>query len=134
MLFWRGSGRQGSHSGKRQKFHLGKTEVKWFRMIFSKEGMSPDSEKTAIIRNWPPPVTVRDDKSFLQTVQFNSAYMSAEELGQMNFSELTALLRELTRMKTKFTWTPKHQEHFKQIRTRLDSDKVMVPFAPARAT
>ena len=44
-------------------------------MIFSEEGMSPDPEKTAIIRNWPAPLTVRDVKSFLQTVQFNAAYL-----------------------------------------------------------
>jgi hypothetical protein len=36
-------------------------------MIFSEEGMSPDPKKTAIIRNWPAPLTVRDVKSFLQT-------------------------------------------------------------------
>jgi hypothetical protein len=29
-------------------------------MIFSKEGMSPDPEKTTIIRNWPAPLTVHD--------------------------------------------------------------------------
>ena len=34
----------------------------------------------------------------------------------MNYAELTAPLRELTRRKTKFTWTAKHQEHFEHIR------------------
>ena len=66
---------------RREKCHLGKPEVRWFGMIFSKEGMSPDPEKTAIIRNWPAPLTVRDVKSFLQTVQFNAAYLGAEEPG-----------------------------------------------------
>ena len=37
--------------------------------------MSPDPEKTNFIQNWPAPLTVRDVKSFLQTVQFISAYM-----------------------------------------------------------
>ena len=52
----------------------------------------------------------------------------------MNYAELTAPLRELTRRQTKFTWTEKHQKHFKPIRSRLVSDKVMVPFDPARDT
>ena len=52
----------------------------------------------------------------------------------MNYAQLTAPLRELTRRKTKFTWTAKHQEHFKQNRERLCSDKVMVPFDPTRDT
>ena len=38
---------------RQEKCHPGKTEARWFGMIFSKEGMSPDPEKTAIIRNWP---------------------------------------------------------------------------------
>ena len=108
--------------------------MKWFGMIFSEEGMSTDPETTAIIRTWPAPRTVRDVKSFLQTVQFNSAYLGAEEPGEMNYAELTAPLRKLTRRKTKFTWTAKHQEHFEHIRERLCSNKVMVPFDPTRDT
>ena len=65
---------------RRKKCHLGKAEVRWFGMIFSEEGMSPDPEKTAIIRSWPAPLTVRDVKSFLQTVQFNAAYLGARGL------------------------------------------------------
>jgi hypothetical protein len=72
---------------RREKCHMGKAEVKWFGMIFSKEGMSPDPEKTAIIRTWPAPLTVRDVKSFLQTVQFNSAYLGAEAPGELNYAE-----------------------------------------------
>ena len=119
---------------RQEKCHLGKAEVKWFGMIFSEEGMSPDPKKTALIKNWPAPLTVRDIKSFLQTVQFNAAYLGAEEPGEMNYAELTAPLRELTRRKTKFTWTAKHQKHFQCIRTRLVSDKVMVPYDPTRDT
>ena len=53
---------------RREKCHLGKAEVKWFGMIFSEEGMSPDPEKTNLIQNWPALLTVCDVKSFLQTV------------------------------------------------------------------
>ena len=52
----------------------------------------------------------------------------------MNYAELTAPLQELTRWKTKFTWTAKHQEHFEHIRERLVSEKVMMPFDPTRDT
>ncbi len=119
---------------RREKCHLGQPSVKWFGMIFSAEGMSPDPEKANLIQNWPAPLTVRDVKSFLQTVQFNSAYMGAEEPGEMTYAELTAPLRELTRRQTKFTWTATHQKHFEGIRARLVSDKVMVPYDPARST
>ena len=52
----------------------------------------------------------------------------------MNYAQLTAPLRELSRRKTKFTWTAKHWKHFECIHSRLVSDKVMVPFDPARST
>ena len=103
-------------------------------MVFSKEGMAADPEKTAIICNWPPPLTVKDVKSFLQTVQFNSVYLAAEQPGEMNYPELTAPLRELTKQKVKFTWTKQHQEHFDIIKERLCSNKVMVPFDLDRPT
>ena len=103
-------------------------------MIYNKNGMSEDTEKTSVIRNWPAPKTVREVKRFLQTCSFNSVYMAAEEVGEMNFPELMAPLRALTRRKIRFTWTKRHQEHFKLIKERLCSDRVMVPYNLDRKT
>ena len=119
---------------RQEKCELGRQEVKWFGMVFGREGMTADPDKTAGIRDWPPPRTVRDVKSFLQTVQFNSVFLGAEEPGEMNYPELTAPLRELTKRGRRFTWTDKHEKHFQIIKKRLCSDKVMVPFDPARRT
>ena len=60
-----------------KKCDLGKTEVKWFGYIFSKDGMSPDPEKCSIIKNWPAPKSCAEVKSFLQTVQFHSKFLGA---------------------------------------------------------
>ena len=88
---------------RREKCFLGQSQVKWFGMIYSEVGMVADPAKTEVIKNWPAPETVRDVKSFLQTVQFNAVYMAAEEPGEMNFPELTAPLRDLTKRKVKFS-------------------------------
>ena len=119
---------------RREKCCMGQEKVKWFGMIYNRHGMSADPAKTEVVRNWPAPKTVRDVKSFLQTVQFNAVYMAAEKEGEMNYPELTAPLRDLTKRKVKFTWTEKHQSHFDLIKERLCSDRVMVPFDPARDT
>ena len=119
---------------RREKCFLGQDEVKWFGMIYTRHGMTADPDKVAVIRDWPAPRTVRDVKSFLQTVQFNAVYMAAEVEGEMNYPELTFPLRTLTRKKVKFTWTAKHQKHFELIKERLCSDRVMVPFDPERQT
>ena len=56
--------------------------------------------------------------------------MAAEKEGELNYPGLTAPLRNLTKRKTRFTWTAKHQEHFELIKERLYSDRVMVHFDP----
>ena len=72
--------------------------------------MVADPAKTEVIKNWPAPKTVKVFKSLLQTVQFNAVYKAAEEPGEMNFPELTAPLRDLTKRKVKFSWTGRHQK------------------------
>ena len=107
----------------------------WYDILCQRyDGMSADPAKTEIINNWPAPKSVRDIKSFLQMVQFNAVYMAAELPGEMNYPELTAPLRDLTKRRVKFTWTTKHQRHFELIKERLCSDRVMVPFDHARST
>ena len=113
---------------------MGRKEARWFGMIFSEEGMSADPDKVKLVKDWPAPKTVKDVESFLQTIQFNLAYMGAEEDGEMLYAELTAPLRSLTRQKVKFEWTPVHQKHFKEIKNRLCSDRVMVPYEVGRDT
>ena len=119
---------------RREKCHLGEPEVKWFGMVYTEHGMSDDPEKTKVIRDWPAPKTVRDVKSFLQTCQFNSVYMAAESPGEMNYPELTAPLRALTRKKSRFSWSETHQKHFKLIKERMCSGRVMVPYDMGRET
>ena len=117
-----------------EKCKMGRKEARWFGMIFSEEGMSADPDKVKLVKDWPAPKTVKDVESFLQTIQFNLAYMGAEEDGEMLYAELTAPLRSLTRQKVKFEWTPVHQKHFKEIKNRLCSDRVMVPYEVGRDT
>ena len=119
---------------REEKCKLGKPEVKWFGMVYSEHGMSDDPDKVKVIKEWPAPKTVRDVKSFLQTCQFNSVYLAAEKDGEMNYPALTAPLRELTRKRTKFQWTQKHQRHFELIKGRMCSGRVMVPYEVGRET
>ena len=119
---------------RKEKCELKRSQVKWFGMVFSKEGMAPDPDKVQVIKNWKPPKTVRQVKSFLQTVQFNAAYMGAETKAELSYTELTAPLRALTKKGQRFKWTKVHQRHFDMIKERLCSDKVMVAYDPGRET
>ena len=105
-----------------------------FGMMFSEEGMTADSEMAKVIQDWPSPRRVRDVKSFLQTVQFNSIYMAVEEAGEPNYPKFMEPLRALTRQGKKFTWTEVHEENFHAIKERLCSDRLLVPLDPYRDT
>lgn len=60
---------------RKEKCKLGKPEVLWFGNVFTKQGMSPDPAKVEAIKKWPAPENKAAVKSFLQTIQFCSAYM-----------------------------------------------------------
>ena len=89
--------------------------------------MRADPEKTKIIEDWPRPQTVKEVKSFLQTVQFNNIYMAAEREDEKTYPGLTAPFRALTKRGVKFSWNEELEENFKIIRAMLASDRVMVP-------
>ena len=86
-------------------------------MVFSKKGMVPDQDKVQVIKNWKPTKTVRQVKSFLQMVQFNSAYMVAETKAELSYRELMAPSRALLEKGQMFKWAKEHQQrrHKKDI-------------------
>ena len=50
---------------RQEKCVFGAKEVKWFGMVFTEEGMSADPDKVRVIKEWAPPTTVKEVKSFL---------------------------------------------------------------------
>ena len=110
-----------------EKCRLGQPEVKWFGNIYSKHRVSPDPEKCAVIRNWPPPKSNAEVKSFLQTVQFNSKFMGGGP-GELSYPELTEPLRTLTKKNARFIWGEREMSAFKEIKLHLCSDRVLVPY------
>ena len=109
------------------KCQLGKPEVKWFGNIYTKNGMSADPEKCAIIRQWPEPSSTTEVKSFLQTVQFNAKFLGGAP-GQKSYPELTDPLRALTKKNARFVWGTREATAFNEIKNRLCSDRVLVPY------
>ena len=66
-------------------------------------------------------------KSFLQTVQFNTKFLGGK-VGQAWYPEGTEPLRVLTKKNTKFFWEPEQAWAFQEMKDRLCSDDVMVPY------
>ena len=115
------------------KCELGMTEVEWFGHWFSGDGMRVALDKADIIRQWPRPVTVREIKSFLATLQFNTVYLAAEK-GEETYTQLVEPFREAARRKKKFIWTQEMDKNFVELKKRLSSNRVMVPYEVGRPT
>ena len=57
-------------------------EVKWFGMIYSREGMLKNPEKMKQVTEWKPPTDKNGVKCFLQTILHSIVHMS---MSQRNF-------------------------------------------------
>ena len=117
---------------RKEKCKLGQPEVLWFGNVFSKQGMSPDPSKVAIIKEWPAPKDKSEVKSFLQTVQFCSGFMRPES-GE-TYSDVTKPLRELTNHGKRFKWTAECNKSFNKLKELLCSDTVLMSYDPQRFT
>ena len=115
------------------KCYLGKSEVRWFGNIYSIQGMSPDPDKCSIIKNWPAPKSTAEVKSFLQTAQFNAKFLIGAG-SSPSYPELTAPLRALTKKHARFIWGQRENQAFQELKNRLCSDDVLVPYDTTRQT
>ena len=115
------------------KCHLGQQEVKLFGNIYSKKGMSPDPSTCEIIRNWPAPSNCAEVTSFLQTVQFNARF-SGGKAGEPSYADLTEPLRATKKKGAHFRWGTREQRSFEEIRNRLCSERVLVPYDTEKET
>ena len=73
---------------------LGMPQVKWFGMIYSKQGMSKDPEKMEQVSRWKAPTDKSGVKSFLQTIQFCKSFLKPKD--GRTYADVTWPLRRLT--------------------------------------
>ena len=91
----------------KKKCIFGKSEIKFWGMLFTSEGVKPDPEKVKVLENISPPKDKDELKSFICMMQSNSDFIP-------NFSKKVALLRTLLNEKI-FCWTHLHQKTFDNI-------------------
>ena len=84
-----------------KKCSFGKTEIAFWGMIFSSNGVRPDPEKVKPLENLPPPKNRSELKSFICMMQSNSDFIP-------NFSKNISALRELLNSDKHCKWTETH--------------------------
>ena len=106
-----------------KKCEFNKQSIKFYGLVFSESGISPDPEKVMALKGAEPPTSKTELRSFLGKVTFNADFIE-------KFSEHTNVLRQLTHDKVNWEWNDTHQEAFIRIKNILCEHTMLSYFNP----
>ena len=98
--------------------------IEYLGFIVSPAGLSMDTAKTQVIRDWPTPRNVKEVQSFLGFANFYRRFIA-------NYSDTVVPLTRLTRKDTPFVWSDKCQKAFDTLKASFTSAPILVHFDPA---
>ena len=82
--------------------------MKFIGHVISKDGLKPDPDKVAAIKNMPKPTSKSEVPTLLGFVNYLSKFLP-------KLSDVSAPLRELTSNQAQFTWATHHDKAFATI-------------------
>ena len=103
---------------KPQKCQFGCQEIRFLGNILSKDGVKPDPAKTAIIKDMPPPKTVKQLRRCLGLMGFYRRFVP-------NFQVHARHLYKLLQNDVKWEWSDKCQAGFESLRDALVNAPVL---------
>ena len=98
------------------RMHL--RELPYIGHRLTTEGVKPDPNKVAAIRNMPEPKTPQDVRRFLGKANYLSKFLP-------HLSQASEPLRKLTEKDSEFQWGVKEQEAFQKVKELMCSEKVV---------
>ena len=98
--------------------------IEYLGFIVSPSGLSMDTAKTQVIRDWPPPRNVKDVQSFLGFANFYRRFIA-------NYSDIVTPMNRLTRKDTPFVWSPECQAAFEALKDAFTTAPILTHFDPA---
>lgn len=107
------------------KCHIKQDRVRFYGLVFSKDGVQPDPHKTAAISALNAPRSVTELREFLGIVTYMSPFIP-------RLASLTAPLRELMKKDVEYRWTESHQKVFETIKDIICKDITLAYFDPKK--
>ena len=108
---------------KRSKCEFGKRSIKFFGLVFSDQGISPDPEKVEALQHLSPPTNQAELRSFLGMANYSAQFI-------YNYATISAPLRELNRKNAHWRWTTKHEKSFDAIKESLRKTALLNYYDP----
>jgi RNase H-like domain found in reverse transcriptase/Reverse transcriptase (RNA-dependent DNA polymerase)/Integrase zinc binding domain/Integrase core domain/Aspartyl protease len=105
-----------------QKSKFCRKQLEYLGYIIDSElGLRTDPEKVGPILRYPTPTKVKEVQRFLGMVGWYQRFIK-------NFANLTAPISDLTSktFKKKFEWTPKAEEAFRNLKSALVTDAILI--------
>ena len=115
--------RQHKLFGKISKCEFMKRRVEYLGHVISEKGVSVDQHKVEAIRNWIPPKTVAELRSFLGLASYYQKFVEG-------FSTVATSLTQLLYKNTPYVWTDKQQTAFDELKRRLTTTLVLLVADP----
>ena len=110
---------------KPEKCSFLKNSVKYLGHEVSTEGISPDMDRVAPIRDQKPPKTLRELRGFLGFCSFYRKFV-------LNFSKISQPLNNLLKKDAKYVWGPEQDKAFNELKRRLLSPPILCHFDPTQ--
>ena len=92
-----------------------KSEVIFYGMRFSGDGIFPKEDRVKAIKAFTRPLSTKEVVSFLATANWSSLFIN-------NFATIAAPLRELTHQNIRFYWSDEHEKAFNDVKAALSSN------------
>ena len=110
-----------------KKCMFNQSSIKFYGLIFSKEGISPDPEKVEALKHVTAPRNKKELRSFLGMTNYSAQFIP-------NYATLVDPLRALTRKNIRWSWTENHQECFDKLKEILKSNALLNYYDPSLPT
>ena len=110
--------RQHQLFGKISKCEFFKKSVEYLGHIISSNGISTDPKKVEAVKNWPQPKNLKDLQSFLGLCNYYRWFI-------LDYSQVAAPLTDLTHKDVAYTWSPKAEQAFQEIKNCMTATPVL---------
>ena len=110
----------------KEKLQLHRTNISFMGHELTPEGIKPSQTKVEAIEQFPVPT----DKAAVQRLLGMAGYLARY---CPNFSDITLVLRQLTKQENEFRWDVRHQAAFEQLKRMLQTAPVLGYFDPNKS-
>ena len=104
---------------KPSKCHFISQEVQYLGHLLTPEGIRPNPDRVAAVRDYPTPRNVKEVRQFLGLASYYRRFVK-------NFAKTAQPLHNLTQKGAVFCWTPGCEEAFQQLKQRLIESPILV--------